>query len=75
MSLDFLIIIIPTIFIAVPVRIFVEIGIDPGKVNIVFFILVWILLFSITKLVIIAVARRIKYMIQNFTKNLLPSEK
>lgn len=70
MNLDFFIIGALTIFIAIPARIFYEIGLDPEEISTIFFLLTWILLFSIIHLVVTTVLRGIKYIYWNFSKNL-----
>lgn len=69
MNLDFFIITISTIFIAVPARIFIEIGLNPEKINTIFFLLAWVLLFSIIYLMVIIGSRWVKYIFRNFLKS------
>lgn len=47
MSLDYFLVTIWFTFLAIPARILSELGIDPEKMNIIPFILIWILIFTV----------------------------
>lgn len=64
MNLDFFIMFVLTVFIAIPARVFIEIGLNPEEINTIFFLLVWILFFSIIYFVVIAGSKGIKYFLK-----------
>lgn len=56
------------IFIAIPEIIFSHLGLNPEKINTIFFLLAWVLLFSIVYLIVIMGSRGVKYIFRNFLK-------
>lgn len=69
MNLDFFIMAILTIFVAIPARIFLEIGLDPEKISTIFFLLTWVVIFSVIRFITIISSRGFKYIFRNFLKN------